>query len=142
MKKRIIAFLCMMMVFTVTTAVALAGQEYWDEQCDDNPYRVSKWGDASVFVAYGTNNLAYVTLENNSGSTKYLTCQMREYSDNVGWTDSRADGCLSAPDSCFREPSLEASAFPGQLLLVAAYYMQIRETFEATCTVGALLCSS
>lgn len=88
MKKRIIAFLCMMMVFTVTTAVALAGQEYWDEQCDDNPYRVSKWGDASVFVAYGTNNLAYVTLENNSGSTKYLTCQMREYSDNVGWTDS------------------------------------------------------
>lgn len=33
---------------------------------------------------------------------------------------------------------MEAGAFPGQLLLVAAYYMQIREAIQTTCTLGAL----
>lgn len=57
----------------------------------------------------------------------------------------RGQGQMAAfqlPDSCFRVPLLEASAFPGQLLLMAAYCMQIRETFEATCMPGVLLCSS
>lgn len=44
-------------------------------------------------------------------------------------------------DSFFRVPSLEAGAFPGHLLLVAAYYLQIRETCQATCTLGALAMS-
>ena len=48
----------------------------------------------------------------------------------------RGQGQMAAfqpPDSCFRVPLLEAGAFPGQLLVMVAYYMQIRETFEATC---------
>lgn len=88
MRKRIVAFLCMMMVFTMTTGVAMAEQVYWSEQCDKNSYRDSKWGDASKFSVYGTSNLAYLTLENTSGSAKYLTCQMAEYTDNIGWTNS------------------------------------------------------
>ena len=44
-------------------------------------------------------------------------------------------------DSFFRVPLLEAGAFPGQLLLMPAYYMQIRETFQATCALGALAMS-
>lgn len=40
---------------------------------------------------------------------------------------------------CFRGAALlEAGAFPGQLLLVAAYYMQIREALWSTCSLGAL----
>lgn len=88
MRKRIAVFLCMMMVFAMTTGVAMAMDYSGKVQCDANPYEHPEIGDASKFVAYGTNNLAYVTMKNTSGSSKYLTCQMGEYTANVGWTDS------------------------------------------------------
>ena len=88
MRRKIAVFLCMMMVFAMTTGVAMAKQEYWDEQQDKKPYNDSVLGDASKFSVYGTSNLAYVTIENTSGTYKYLTCQMAEYVDNIGWRNS------------------------------------------------------
>ena len=98
MKKRIAAFLCMMMVFVMTTGVAMAKVVDEYGQKDGNKYDVTLTGTYSRFEAKGQDYYAYATIENTSTSSKYLTCQVAEYTVNVGWTDSSSGNGVCLPD--------------------------------------------
>lgn len=94
MRKRIAAFLCMMMVFTMTTGVAMAMVIDEKGQHNSNEYEVPFTGSSSKIWARATDYFAYTTLENTSNASKYLTCQVMEYTVNDGWTNSNASSGL------------------------------------------------
>lgn len=118
MRKRIAVFLCMMMVFAMTTGVAMAKVVEDYGQKDGNNFDVPLTGTYSKFAAKGENYNAYATIENTSTASKYLTCQVREYKINVGWTNSNSGNGVSLPGvqvstSIIRQKSLIGYYFYG-----------------------------
>ena len=115
MRKKISIFLCVMMVFVMSTGVAMAKTYNEKRQQDAKSYNVQQIGGSSELWARATNNTAYVTLENTSSSSKYLTCQMNEYTANVGWTDiASAEG--------MELPGCQISAQISRQTSLAGYY--------------------
>ncbi len=86
MKKRIIVFMCAMMVLLMATGVVFATTESGWDIVDKSTYNKQYVGSSSVFWARAySDNVVYTTIENTSSSTRYLSCQIREYKANFGW---------------------------------------------------------
>lgn len=88
MKKRISIFICMMLAVIMTTGVVFATTKEGADQWDESDYNKQYLGSSSEFWARSDGAKAYVTIENTSTSSRYLTCQMREFTANIGWTDT------------------------------------------------------
>lgn len=98
MRKRIVAFLCMMMVFTMTTGVAMAKSVDGKGQQDNREYRVAYEGVASEFIARATSNKAYTIIKNTANYNRDLVCTVRSYRANIGWTSEQRNSDTLLPD--------------------------------------------
>ena len=90
MKRRISVFLCMMTALIMTTGVVMATSNDIKEEVNSKNYDKVLEGSSSEFTAIGTGSVAYGYVENTSDYSRYLTCEMREHTVNVGNTEYRS----------------------------------------------------
>lgn len=89
-KKKIILFMCMMITIIMTSTMAFATTKNEYGQVYSDNYNQQYIGSSSEFWAKSYEyDTVYTTLENTSTSTKYLLCQVREYTANIGWTGNK-----------------------------------------------------
>ncbi len=98
-KKKAIAFICMMVTMIMVSTMAFATTKDENSQVASGNYYKTYTGTSSKFIARSYEvNTVYSTLENTSTSTKYLVCQVREYKANIGWTANETVQQNTLPD--------------------------------------------
>ena len=87
MKKRLSVFICLMLAMVMTAGAIYAGVYSGNGDVGKSTFNKPYVGTESKFIAYGNSSEAYATLENTFTASRYLSCYVFEYTDNIGLTN-------------------------------------------------------
>lgn len=97
MRKKISIFLCVMMVFVMSTGVAMAKTVNEKGQHNNSNYEKTYTGTGSKFSARAAYDEVYTAIENTSNYNRYLICTVRPYKANIGWLEQEKNASMELP---------------------------------------------